>query len=252
MSHKATGWLTDVTDVTPSEFRILFILCDCHNPSKGCFPSQGYLQTKSGMSNGSINNQLNSLEDKGLIERKRRIDPTTKQRMSTVYILGFDIAKPTPDIGEGAISNPNPKPSPKNGQSQLQLLETNYVNESGKEPVRKSARSIVRDILCNVAGSEAVDGFLEMRKVIKAPMTEHAAKLISAKLQGRMNADDILNLSTENSWKGVFPESNQLNGGHNGQRTNNGQSRGDTQLNEAVERAIRIGSLPEASEPDIF
>lgn len=135
MSHKATGWLSDVTDVTPSEFRILFILCDCHNPSKGCFPSQGYLQTKSGMSNGSINNQLNSLEKKGLISRERRIDPKTRQRKSTKYTLGFEIEKPTPNIGEGAISNPDPKPSPNNGQSHLQILETNLVIEPVREPV---------------------------------------------------------------------------------------------------------------------
>lgn len=135
MSHKATGWLSDVTDVTPSEFRILFILCDCHNPSKGCFPSQGYLQTQSGMSNGSINNQLNSLEKKGLILRERRIDSKTRQRKSTMYILQFEIRKPSPDIGERSVSNPDPKPSPNNGQSQLQLLETNYVKEPVKEPV---------------------------------------------------------------------------------------------------------------------
>jgi hypothetical protein len=137
MSHKATGWLADVSGVTPSEFRILFILCDCHNPSKGCFPSQGYLQTKSGMSNGSINNQLNSLENKGLIAREKRIDPVTKQRMSTMYILGFDLENPIPDIGEGANSNLDEKPSPKNGQSQLQLLETNSVKEPCNKPVSK-------------------------------------------------------------------------------------------------------------------
>lgn len=44
MSHKATHWLAslDPTDMTHGEFRVLFHLCDCHNPSQGCFPSQVY------------------------------------------------------------------------------------------------------------------------------------------------------------------------------------------------------------------
>lgn len=45
MSHKATNWLArlEARQISASEFRGLFHLCDCHNPSQGRFPTQAYL-----------------------------------------------------------------------------------------------------------------------------------------------------------------------------------------------------------------
>ncbi|MEY8099957.1 helix-turn-helix domain-containing protein, partial [Falsihalocynthiibacter sp. S25ZX9] len=66
MSHKATNWLSGIPAnlIGASEFRILFHLCYCHNPSKGCFPTQAYLRGCTGSSNGTVNNALNALEAK--------------------------------------------------------------------------------------------------------------------------------------------------------------------------------------------
>ena len=72
---------------------------------------------------------------------------------------------------------------------------------------KQDARAIVFDILSKVASIDAVNGFIEMRWNIKAPMTERAAHLVADKLVGKMNADAILDLSTENNWKSVFPHS---------------------------------------------
>ena len=56
MSHKATNWLASLDPglLGHSEFRVLFHLCDCHNPSQGCFPTQSYLMAQTGASNGTI------------------------------------------------------------------------------------------------------------------------------------------------------------------------------------------------------
>lgn len=109
--------------MSASEFRVLFHLCDCHNPSKGCFPTQAYLIANTGASNGTVNNALNSLEAKGLIQRQKGRDPKTKRQRPTHYILGFEIKKPqepSPKTGDGSrlqsegrpVSNLEADPSP--------------------------------------------------------------------------------------------------------------------------------------------
>lgn len=58
--------------------------------------------------------------------------------------------------------------------------------------------------------TEAWNGYVEMRKLIKKPLTERAGKLVAGKLQKLAPDDDerkaaILNQSVEHSWQGVFP-----------------------------------------------
>ena len=144
MSHKATNWLAEIEPprLSASEFRVLFHLCDCHNASAGCFPSQAYLIDRTGASNGTVNNALNALEQKGLIQRHRSRDGKTKRQRPTRYILGFEITKPqepspisgdgnssdpSPISGGGAVSNSGADPSPISGPTRLQ--------PTGEEPV---------------------------------------------------------------------------------------------------------------------
>ncbi len=149
MSHKATTWLSEIDPqlLGHSEFRVLFHLCDCHNPSRGCYPSQAYLIEASGVSNGTLNNALNSLQSKGLIERQKIWDKVNHRQLPTRYILGFEAIrpqgpspnsgdgkppKPSPNSGDGAVSNLEGEPSPISGVSRLQ--PTGEV--TCKEPVK--------------------------------------------------------------------------------------------------------------------
>lgn len=132
MSHKATNWLAEIDPhlLGASEFRVLFHLCDCHNASAGCFPSQAYLRDRAGVSNGTVNNVLNALEAKGLIVRRRGRDKRTKRQCQTRYILGFEMEKPqepTPKSGDGSVSNSEADPTPIQGPTRLQ--------PTGEEPV---------------------------------------------------------------------------------------------------------------------
>ncbi len=142
MSHKATNWLSGIpaTELGHSEFRVLFHLCDCHNPSAGCFPTQAYLLENSGVSNGTVNNALNALEQKGLIRRNKTWDNKTKRQRPTRYLLGFEFEKdekPTPEIGDGADSNLRGDPSPTERASRLQ--------PTGEEPVKKPVKNHARE-----------------------------------------------------------------------------------------------------------
>lgn len=146
VSHKATQWLSEIdpAKLGNAEFRVLFHLCDCHNPSAGCFPTQAYLIGRCGVSNGTVNNALNALESKGLIQRHRERDGRSKRQKPTRYILGFEFAKPqgptpdigdgkgrepTPETGDGAVSNLRGEPTPISGVSRLQ--------PTGEKPVKK-------------------------------------------------------------------------------------------------------------------
>ncbi len=125
MSHKATNWLSGIaaTDLSNSEFRVLFYLCDCHNPAQGCFPTQKYLIESCGVSNGTVNNALNSLEAKGLIARHRAWDERTHRQKPTRYTLGFELdkpQKPTPETGDGNFGSETTKSSGATARSRLQ------------------------------------------------------------------------------------------------------------------------------------
>ena len=150
MSHKATKWIADIAPetLTHGEFRILFHLCDCHNPSMGCFPSQKYLRDVTGMSNGGLNKALAALEEKRLIRRERKHDAVLKQRLATHYLLGFEIDRaqePTPLSGDGAISTFDGEPSPLSQQSHLHRGGVTIKEEPVKEPVKEPCADGAQD-----------------------------------------------------------------------------------------------------------
>ncbi|MFV1753442.1 helix-turn-helix domain-containing protein [Phaeobacter sp. JH18-37] len=161
MSHKATNWLADINpkDLTNAEFRILFVLCDCHNPSAGCFPKQSYIQERTGRGSSSVNSALSTLEDKGFIRREQKKNKRSGRQETTHYILGFEFEKsqePTPNSGAGKVgakqeqkSLPTPnsgdgpdsgflaKPTPVFEQSRLLKTGVVYKEEPVKEPVKE-------------------------------------------------------------------------------------------------------------------
>lgn len=211
MSHKATNWLAslDAQGVGASEFRVLFHLCDCHNPSQGCFPTQGYLMDVTGVSNGTLNNALNALEGKGLIRRHRTFDGKTKRQKPTRYTLGFEMQKqadptpisgdgtasesdpdsdpdPTPISGDGADSNSDPDPTPISGQSRLQ--------PTGEEPVKEPViNQRVRGMAAEF-GENTVASARFWANAIRSgkhvPQTAISAQVERCILAGKMITDD--------------------------------------------------------------
>ncbi|GHE88469.1 helix-turn-helix domain-containing protein [Aliiroseovarius zhejiangensis] len=142
MSHKATHWLAGIEParLTHGEFRVLFHLCDCHNPSQGCFPKQAYLRDKTGLSNGGLNNALAALEEKRLILREKTYDKAKKKRGPTHYILGCDedlTQDLTPLNGDSPNSTFQPNLTPLSGQTYLHSGGVSIKEEPVKEPVKE-------------------------------------------------------------------------------------------------------------------
>lgn len=143
MSHRASSWLAEIParDLTGSQFRVLFHLCDAHNskrdPETACFPSQERLREATGLSNGGLNNALNALEEAGFIQRVRRTQPGAAIQR-TYYILGFDLPPPqeqTPESGVGANSTFGEANSTFQG-SKLHLSGEYPVSNRKKEQAR--------------------------------------------------------------------------------------------------------------------
>lgn len=218
MSHKATAWLSEVTGLSASEFRVLFHLCDCHNPSRGCFPTQAFLSDRCEMAGSTLNAALSSLEEKGLISRVKRTDPATKKQLSTLYRFPFE-DKPTPDTGDGADSDFRGEPTPIYDESRLRPTGDKPVKGTSKEPVSASAlfdfgdqpkpkteaQQILEALMIIIPEKHARD-FIAHRRALKKPMTVRAAELIAAKLARASNPIACVEKSITGGWQDVFPD----------------------------------------------
>ena len=80
--------------------------------------------------------------------------------------------------------------------------------ESKKVRIKESKKYIYKDLPSDLA--EALHEFEEMRKMIKAPMTDEAKKRLLSKLEKLAGNDtkkkiEILQRSIDHDWKGVYP-----------------------------------------------
>lgn len=115
----------------------------------------------------------------------------------------------------------------------------------------------VSEILERVASKDAVAGFIELRKVLKKPLTARAASMIAKTLHeitaGGGDADEALDLAAEHGWQTIktgwywnlkAQESQPLrviNGGRN-EQPNNNQRR-----DPALEQIARLTGLDQTS-----
>lgn len=100
----------------------------------------------------------------------------------------------------------------KNCKSDSQNLKEIVLDESPrkeKEERRDTYDGIIREFFQEPDLIDAVTEFIKMRKLMRAPMTNRALRLMLRKLctlgSDKETRIAILNRSIENSWKGVYP-----------------------------------------------
>lgn len=104
-----------------------------------------------------------------------------------------------------------------NNQQINQPLTNNQPTTNHKQEYKNKRTKETIFILSEKIKKETWDAYLEMRKAIKKPATEHAKKLIINKLLSMTDDPNaVLEQSIANSYQGVFP----LKGGNNGTGTN--------------------------------
>lgn len=142
MSHAATKWAFDQPelhrDMKPSEWAVLMVLADCHNPVNGCFPSQEYICAKTNLGERAVRDQLCRLRERGLIDWDSARE--NGRRGANRYVLGFESGfQPADSAGSstGEIEQGQPADS---DSFNRQNLPPNLVREPVKEPERERGR----------------------------------------------------------------------------------------------------------------
>ncbi|RWP64903.1 helix-turn-helix domain-containing protein [Mesorhizobium sp.] len=143
MSHAATKWAFDQPelhrDMKPSEWAVLMVLADCHNPVNGCFPSQDYICSKTNLAERAVRDQLTHLRERGLIDWDAVRE--NGKRGSNRYRLGFEPDfQPANSAGssEPAATGEIEPVQPADSDSfNRQNLPPNLVREPVSEPVER-------------------------------------------------------------------------------------------------------------------
>jgi len=124
-----------------------------------------------------------------------QIDRQTSNKNSLITVLNWDLYQNCDGQNDNLATD---KRRTSDGQVTTNKKNKNIKNE--KNVINYSDIPALND---------AILGFVEYRKGIKSPMTDHAVKLMVAKLY-KMTSDvneqiEILNQSIVNGWKGIFP-----------------------------------------------
>lgn len=143
MSHAATKWAFDQPelhrDMKPSEWAVLMVLADCHNPVNGCFPSQDYICSKTNLAERAVRDQLARLRERGLIDWDAMREG--QRRGSNRYRLGFEADfQPANSAGreDAASTGENEHSQPAESDTlNRQNLPPNLVREPVKEPIER-------------------------------------------------------------------------------------------------------------------
>ena len=143
MSHAATKWAFDQPeqhgDMKPSEWAVLMVLADCHNPIYGCFPSQDYICQKTNLRERAVRDQLARLRERGLIDWDMARE--NGKRGSNRYRLAFeDGFQPANSAGSSTGENEHEQPADSDSFYR-QNLPPNPVIEPVTEPVTERERA---------------------------------------------------------------------------------------------------------------
>lgn len=107
----------------------------------------------------------------------------------------------------------------RNCKADIQILkESNTENKTDNNTVKKESKKVsydeqIKTYTENEELQNALKAFIQMRSMIKKPLTNYALSLILKRLNKLSNDDStkaaIVNQSVEHSWQGVFPLKNE-------------------------------------------
>lgn len=207
MSHEATNWAIKQRGIKPAAKIVLWHLCDRYHPDNGCFPSLDTLAEDCEMSRRSVQDQINSLVEAGLVivekmAREKGRLPSNSYRFPFEKNLGQNLPQAKSALGKKTRS---PLANSRNHLGQN--LPTNPVKGTSKgTSKREQDRKAVLDVLLTFLSKETATAFLDHRGELRKPLTHRAAILIQKSLDGHPNPNAAVEASIKNGWTGVFPK----------------------------------------------
>jgi len=139
-------------------------------------------------------------------ENAQQIAQQTSSQNRLISILNWDTYQQGAQQNEQQVHN--------DCTTDAQRVHTNNkdnkVNNNNNDNKKNiGLKKCIEDYTNNQAIIESITGFIEMRKIIKKPLTDKALVMVFAKLDKLSKNDaekiEILNQSVMNSWQGVFP-----------------------------------------------
>jgi hypothetical protein len=151
----------------------------------------------------AVRSALNELEENGYFKRVERRE--NGQFKGYDYIIYED-----PTAEEPTSENATSSECTQLNTKQLNTKESNTKEYTPLTPQggNRGLKAIVEELPSETR--EAVQGFIEMRKKIRAPLTERALRMSIKKAMELSGGDvqtfiAIFDQSTERSWRGIFP-----------------------------------------------
>ena len=174
--------------------------------------SSKYISYALGVSRPTAIKALDSLTAKGLIiKSQEKINDVVFNRYKVSLDVIKNLNRPYKETLQGGY-----KESLQGGYKEsLHSNKYKDINiKNNKEKVSKSAKRIsydeqIEEYSDNEELRQALKAFIQMRNLIKKPLTNYALKLILNNIDKLAKDDaakiDIINQSVEHSWQGVFP-----------------------------------------------
>ena len=195
---------------------VFMMLADISDDTGRCFPSYQHLADTCEMSRRSVITHINALEADGLIKITHRKQKNDKLNSSNIYQLtlkgGENSAPPSENIALGSENSAL-------GGSENSAPITYHSIEPINEPIKaKVKKGLSFDGLPDFINKTLMVDYIEMRKSIKAPMTQKAVTILINKIQKLVadgqDANQLLETAILNNWKSVYPERGNPTGGN--------------------------------------
>lgn len=179
------------------------------------------LEEKTFLSAHQQRQAIQKLEEQGWIETEKKGMPARRYirlKEETIIRSLYDQSLKFLTTSDENISQPVVKIFDGNNNIENNTIKKEY-REKSKQPSIHN-KDIIEDLLDSIPEittpelKEAFLGFIEMRKTIKAPVTNRGLKII-AKETAKLGGNDpeimvrIIDQSISHNWKGVFPLKNQ-------------------------------------------
>lgn len=136
-------------------------------------------------------------------ENDQQIDRKISNQNSLISILNWVEYQTDDQQIDQRVTNERPT------SDQRVTTNKNEKNVKNERMKRNNISALIEEYTDDPELSSAISDFVEMRKQIKAPITDRGLKAIFKKLDGMESTDKgkvaVLEQSIERSWRGVFP-----------------------------------------------
>jgi hypothetical protein len=210
MSIKLMTAVWDREDLSSTQKLVLLSLADWANDEGLCWPSIDRLAIKTSMAGRSVQRIIRDLESMGFVKRDEVLGKGNRYWISIPLTQCHPCPSVTPPLTE---SHPTPDTVSPN-TPKIHQLNTKYIRRE----------------LPDWIPADAWNGWVEMRKQLKKPLTDRAYnqaidKLVAFMAKGQ-NITEVLDRSTMNGWTDLYEIKERKNGTTNRATNQRGNQNG--------------------------